>query len=180
MANSTRYGWRLPDATDAPVVHLDIPNLAADIEDTLYKTPQLVSGFPKLAAPTDTNVSGWRGNYLTIFKYKIADNLYKYEFSGYILRASSITIPANAAQVSYDNFLPADCIVGGVVPASFKNCPLQGLGGLSPFIQILFSGRALQVRASTATAIVTSPASGSSTPSSMGIAVENFVAYGTQ
>ncbi len=179
MANSARYGWRLPDATDKPVLHVDIPALASDIEDTLYKTPQLVAGFPKRCMDTDINVSGWRGYYLWIWKYKLADNLFKYEFTGYILRASQLTIPANAAQMSVANFLPADCVVSGITNATFMVAPLQGYGGLSAACQVLFTGRSFEVRASVATTIATSPASGSATPTSMGLSIANFIGYGT-
>ncbi|QPX62573.1 minor tail protein [Arthrobacter phage Wollypog] len=147
MANSTRYGWRLPDATDQPVIHLDIPALAADIEDTLYKAPQLVTGFPKIAAPT--TVGGWKGDRLICYKWKLGDNHFKYEFAGYIARSSNLTLTGNASATTIANFLDTDISINGgpaSVPNGYTPTILQGSGSMFMGIQFYFMSRDLLIR----------------------------------
>lgn len=178
MAETDIYKWRVPEGTDQPVVHVDMAELAEDIEGTVSQALQLVPGFPKQCGAPGANVSGWRGDSLYVTKYKVREGLFRYEFNGYLTRASSITVASGAAQVSVANFLPEDVAPGGVFPAAFAVLPLQGLGGLASTVQALFSGRDFQYRATSTTSIVTSPASGSATPASMGLAFSGYIAYG--
>ena len=178
MAETPVYKWRLPEGTDQPVVHVDMAELAGDIEATVSQSMQIMPGFPKQCGAPGTNISGWRGDSLYVTKYKVREGLFRYEFNGYLTRASSITVAAGAAQFSVANFLPEDVTPGGVFPAAFFVAPLQGLGGLAATLQALFSGRDFQYRASSTTSVITSPASGSATPASMGLAFSGYTAYG--
>lgn len=172
MAESERFGWRLPDGTSQPVVHVDMSNLAADIEDTMYKTPQLVAGFPKFAGPSD--VSGWKvNNLLTVYKWKLGENHFKYEFSGLLMRASTLTVSSGSGgTVTISNILDTDVNITGhpSTPNSlFVPTVCQGAGSVFGGVQVAFAGRNIQVRSTGGVTLSTS----------IGISINNYIAYST-
>ena len=172
MASSDEYGWRLPDSTDQPVVHVDMANLAADIESTVLQTPKLMPGFPKpMMADSSVVVSGWKGYAVQILKYKLADNLYRFELDGPLLRDTNLTIAAGAGGITVSNILPADCVIEGIPGggSTYRVMPLTLNGQFSQNVQAIFRNRALTVRAVANTTITAGTA----------ISVSGWIGYGT-
>lgn len=147
MAETPLYKWRTPEGVAKPIVHVDMQNLANDIEATVRKAPQLLPGYPKVAslATGASPISGWVGSRLSVLKYKIADNLFKYEFNGYIERSTSITINGGAALTNVANFLSDDINITGLGVNVMFPCVLHGAGVINDS-QLLFAGRDLQIR----------------------------------
>lgn len=171
MALSSIFGWRTPEGTAQPVVHVDMANLAADIEATVSKTRRLVAGFPKDAGPA--TVSGWVVSNLTVYKWQLGTNHFEYEFTGYIGRSSSFTIPAGAgAEIAIANILDTDVNIDGGpagVPANYMMCTIQGGGSMYNGVQVEMVGRDLRIRSTGSVAMA----------STQNIAVNGYKAYST-